>query len=647
MSSGLHRKRFLIGLALSLLLGLGLEFALLNGALRNQAEDKAERLGIVTLQSFAEIVQKAPDEDTVRAAVTTLATGNPSLKMIRVIRGVKLVASTSPADAGDKAAPRRLAHNEKEVFDLGQKLRAAVLTNREEGVSRKEEIDIAAAPSGGLLLSGPIEEDGSVTGYVQIETAPSGAPPAPGLLLPALTAAAAILLLAVSSLWFKENRPALTIIATIILVTAIAGIGYYSRQVLVSQIHAAQDSVVAAIHRQAEAGQPALQAPAGQAAPQLSGAWDVDVYRHSRGLVSAGGAPVAGALSKQEAQLSGELHKGLLGIGIVSLILLLFVGLGGASALVSIVVKNREAYAYTAPAMIGMLLLVFFPFIYGITLSFTNSNLYNTDKSIGETWIGIKNYVEVLGDVSTIFRHTETGIAPNYSNFYYTLVFNIIWTVANLTIGVSLGLILALILNTKGLAMRPLYRVLLIFPWAMPNYITALIWRGMFHQQFGVINQVVQIFGGDPISWFERPTTSFLTVLATNGWLSFPFMMVVSLGALQSISADLYEAARVDGATRWQQFKSITLPSIKPALIPAIILSVVWTFNQFNIIYLVTQGEPAGSTEILITQAYKIAFQKYQYGYAAAYSTVIFLILLIYGSVQNRVTKATESIAGG
>ncbi len=179
--------------------------------------------------------------------------------------------------------------------------------------------------------------------------------------------------------------------------------------------------------------------------------------------------------------------------------------------------------------------------------------------------------------------------------------------------------------------------MLLILPWAMPNYITALIWRGMFHQQFGVVNQVIQMFGGEPVSWFETPFTSFLTALATNGWLSFPFMMVISLGALQSIPADLYEAARVDGATRWQQFRAITLPSLKPALVPAIILSVVWTFNMFNIIYLVTAGEPGGSTEILITQAYKFAFEKYRYGYAAAYSTVIFGILLVYGTFQNRI----------
>jgi arabinogalactan oligomer/maltooligosaccharide transport system permease protein len=132
-------------------------------------------------------------------------------------------------------------------------------------------------------------------------------------------------------------------------------------------------------------------------------------------------------------------------------------------------------------------------------------------------------------------------------------------------------------------------------------------------------------------------------VLATNGWLSFPFMMVVSLGALTSIPTELYEAARVDGATRWQQFTSITLPALKPALVPAIILSVVWTFNQFNVIFLVTEGEPSNSTEILITQAYKYAFQRYRYGYAAAYSTVIFGILLFYSVVQNRMSRATEA----
>ena len=276
---------------------------------------------------------------------------------------------------------------------------------------------------------------------------------------------------------------------------------------------------------------------------------------------------------------------------------------------------------------------------------FTESTIYNSDKTAfdPEIWVGLDNFANVLLDFDLV-RETAEGRVIDYSNFYWTTGFTIVWTISNVTIGVTVGLFLALILNTSGLALRPIYRVLLILPWAVPNYITALIWKGMFHQQFGVINQFLQALGLDSVRWFETPLTSFVTVLTTNGWLSFPFMMVISLGALQSIPSDLYEAARVDGASRWQQFKFITLPSLKPALVPAIILSVIWTFNQFNVIYLVSQGEPAGSTEILITESYKIAFEEYRYGYAAAYSTVIFLILLAYGIWQNRVTKATEGI---
>jgi arabinogalactan oligomer/maltooligosaccharide transport system permease protein len=294
--------------------------------------------------------------------------------------------------------------------------------------------------------------------------------------------------------------------------------------------------------------------------------------------------------------------------------------------------------------MLGTLILVFFPFFYGVALSFTDSNIYNSSAPISEVWVGLKNFKAILSDFDLVRRGADGSLGFNYLNFYWTFLFTCFWTVTNVAFGVSFGLLLALVLNTRDLAFRPIYRVLLILPWAMPNYITALIWRGFFHRQFGVANQLLAAAGLQPISWFDHPFTSYLTAFATNGWLSFPFMMVVALGALQSIPADIYEAARVDGASRWQQFRAITLPSLKPALVPAVILSVVWTFNMFNIIYLVTMGAPDGATEILVTQAYKFAFEKYQYGYAAAYATIIFGILLVYGNIQNRVTRATEAI---
>ena len=204
---------------------------------------------------------------------------------------------------------------------------------------------------------------------------------------------------------------------------------------------------------------------------------------------------------------------------------------------------------------------------------------------------------------------------------------------------VSLGAALAMLLREPWVRLRGVFRVMLILPWAIPNYITALIWKGMFHYQFGAINGVLGWLGVEPVSWFGSFSTSFAANLATNTWLGFPFMMVVTLGALQSIPRDLEQAAEVDGASGWQRFRHITLPLLKPALLPAVVLGSVWTFNMFNIIYLVSGGEPDGSTEILISEAYRWAFtRQHQYGYAAAYAVLIFFVLLAYSRVGNRVS---------
>jgi arabinogalactan oligomer/maltooligosaccharide transport system permease protein len=440
-----------------------------------------------------------------------------------------------------------------------------------------------------------------------------------------------VLLLFLLGLALGQRRFLLATAAIVLLLAALAGFGLYARRSLEAERR--ETGKVLAAHIAAEAQ---------KTGAADSSSWDVDLYRRPRGLVSAAGTVDEGKLGEEIRGDASRLTRSVIALAVLGLLLLTFVGFGGAAQTGHYLVRYRQAYAYTMPAMISMVLLVFFPFFYGIALSFTNANIYNTSKPITEIWVGLDNFKDILSDVA-VFHDSANGKVFNYGNFYWTLGFTVVWTIANVLIGVTLGLILALILNTKGLAFRAWYRVLLILPWAMPNYITALIFKGMFHQQFGVVNQVLQILHLQPLAWFDGPLTSFMAVLTTNGWLSFPFMMVVSLGALQSIPSDLYEAARVDGATRWQQFTSITLPSLKPALVPAVILSVIWTFNQFNVIYLVSAGQPSGATEILITQAYKLAFEQYRYGYAAAYSTIIFLILLGYGTWQNRVSKATEA----
>jgi arabinogalactan oligomer/maltooligosaccharide transport system permease protein len=289
--------------------------------------------------------------------------------------------------------------------------------------------------------------------------------------------------------------------------------------------------------------------------------------------------------------------------------------------------ENWYAYAYVAPAVIGTAVLVFGPFLFGIGLGFF-TRVYSTYE-----FVGLQNFIDILSN----FSITQT------KNFYRTLVVTVMWTVINVSLHVSIGLGLAMLLKDRTLRFTPVYRTLLVVPWALPNYITALIWKGMFNKEYGAINIFLALFGIEPVSWFNSFWGAFTANVVTNVWLGFPFMMVISLGALQSIPAELYEAAEVDGAGRWDRFRRITLPLLKPALFPAIILGTIWTFNQFNVIYLVSGGAPNGETDILITEAYRWAFEgRQQYGYAAAYSTIIFFILFGYTYVTNRITRSTE-----
>ncbi|WNG63126.1 sugar ABC transporter permease [Archangium gephyra] len=638
--------RVLVGLSLALGLSLVLAQGLLAKALETVATERADRQAFVSLRALEDLVQRAGGKgDSVRAVVSAWQQQLPAGSAVRVIAfsGIQLEASTFPEDKDDRAAPRRLSREEKPLYDRGQRLRAAVETNREEGTARKLEVEAEALPNGGRLLSAPVTVDGSVVGMVELATPPLKAPLVPSkgalamwLLLPLALCAAAS---------FVVRKQGLLVIASVVaLVAGVGGYASYSMGMLDAQVRETQTLVAGQLRAMSERAQAVMAEQQLAAEPALQpGNWDADQFRRPLGLVTPAGAVNEAAVAARVAELRSGASRALGALGALALAVLLFIGMGGLARTVETVVEHRTAYAYIAPAMVGMVVLVFFPFFYGITLSFTDSNLYNTGQSITDIWVGLRNYVEILGDFSIAKRAQDGSIVFNYLNFYYTLFFTVVWTVTNVTIGVTVGLVLALILNVQGLALRPVYRVLLILPWAMPNYITALIWKGMFHQQFGVVNHVIRMFGGQGLAWYDTPVSSFLTVLATNGWLSFPFMMVVSLGALTSIPGELYEAARVDGASRWQQFTAITLPALKPALVPAIILSVVWTFNQFNVIFLVTEGEPSNSTEILVTQAYKYAFQRYRYGYAAAYSTVIFGILLLYSVVQNRVSRATEA----
>ena len=282
-------------------------------------------------------------------------------------------------------------------------------------------------------------------------------------------------------------------------------------------------------------------------------------------------------------------------------------------------------YAAITPAMAGMVLLIFVPFFMGVYLAFLDND---------RNFVGLANFVDILSPGET----ADT-------NFYSTLGVTALWTFLNVSLHVVIGLALALVLSDARLRGRSWYRVLLIVPWAVPNYITALIWKWIFNTHYGPANAFLALMGLDPVDWLGRSfLTNFTANLVTNTWLGFPFMMVVALGALQSIPRDLYEAAEMDGAGRWARFRDVTLPLLKPALFPAIILGTIWTFNMFNVVYLVSGGAPDNQTNILITEAYRAFRVLKNYGMAAAYSLIIFVILAVYTALTNRMTRAAENV---
>ncbi len=239
---------------------------------------------------------------------------------------------------------------------------------------------------------------------------------------------------------------------------------------------------------------------------------------------------------------------------------------------------------------------------------------------------------------------------PNISgHFLSVLSWNLIFALGSVAITFVLGMAVALALHSPKMRGTRVYRTILILPYAMPSFAMLLVWRDMFNRDFGLLNRIL----GTDLDWLGTPTGAKLGLLLVNLWLGFPYMFLVTTGALQAIPRELTEASGIDGASPWQSFRRVTLPLLLVALTPLLIASFAFNFNNFNLVRFVTAGGPyavdnsmVGKTDLLITYTYRLAFEggQGQLGFAAAVSTFIFFIVATISAIAFRRTRAQEEI---
>lgn len=288
--------------------------------------------------------------------------------------------------------------------------------------------------------------------------------------------------------------------------------------------------------------------------------------------------------------------------------------------------KQISVWMHSLPAMVLIGGIIVFPIIYTAYISLTNMNLFHWDNY---EMIGLDNYVRALFKVDT--------------GFLTAILTTLLWTALNMVFQVVIAFFMALGLNAPGLRLKNVYKTLLMFPWAMPAYVSILLWRvGIYNTEFGLANKVLSALGFEKINYLSQNIPAFISCMVLNLWMALPFMIMMFDGALQSIDKSYYESARMDGAGFWMQVFHITVPSVKPIMAPAVIMTTFTTFKQFDIIYLLTQqkGALTGATlQTIITYAHQNAFVSNNYGLSSAVSMIIFVLIVVISLFLNRGLK--------
>lgn len=275
------------------------------------------------------------------------------------------------------------------------------------------------------------------------------------------------------------------------------------------------------------------------------------------------------------------------------------------------------------PAAGLTLWMTYYPIGRGIIMSFQNYNIFNLSNV---KFVGLQNFVDLL-------------TSGPFNNFYPTMWNTFVYVFGSLIPQLLFGFALALLLQKKFRG-RSLYQGVVFFPWAVSGFIIGIVWRWMFNGSSGVINDLLMKIGliGAPVAWLSSTSTAMLSVIIANVWYGIPFFVIMITAALQSVPQELYEAASIDGAGAFVKFRVVTLPHIKSVLILTTLLRVIWIFNGPEMIFAMTNGGPAGATQIMTSYMYAL-ISGMDYGMASAVGVICTLILILYALIYLRVSK--------
>jgi ABC-type sugar transport system permease subunit len=291
--------------------------------------------------------------------------------------------------------------------------------------------------------------------------------------------------------------------------------------------------------------------------------------------------------------------------------------------------KHALPYLLILPSVVFLALIEFYPLGVGLTEAL---KYHNRVQPWATRYVGLDNFRQAF----------ESQVVRDSLRTSFVMVVGIV------ALSYLLGLIAALLLNQK-IRFRAIYRALILVPWVIPPVVAYISWQWMLSDQAGFINWLLVKVGligeHEPIIWLADPDLALLSVIVVGAWFRFPFMMITVLAALSAIPDDLHEAAALDGAGRFQQFRDITFPLILPVSVIATLLQAIWTFNDFGLTFILTGGGPSNATMPIILLAYREAFQRFNIGYGTSLAVISMVLMLALGAIYLRLQARQEAMA--